>query len=83
MTHSRYLRDMARLMRVRRQLSVDQLAKRLALPRSTIYYWVRDLPLRERSAVELGTLPGGVEPSGARTGGVGTGWQAGGAGVGG
>jgi hypothetical protein len=47
MTHSQHLRDMARLMRVRRQLSVDQLAKRLALPRSTIYYWVRDLPLRE------------------------------------
>jgi hypothetical protein len=29
-------------------LTVDQLAARLALPRSTIYYWVRDLPLRER-----------------------------------
>jgi hypothetical protein len=46
MTHSRYLRDMARLLRLQRQLTVDQLAKRLALPRSTIYYWVRDLPLR-------------------------------------
>jgi hypothetical protein len=46
MTHSRYLRDMARLLRMERQLTVDQLAKRLALPRSTIYYWVRDLPLR-------------------------------------
>jgi hypothetical protein len=47
MTHSQHLREMARLLRVRRQLSVDQLAKRLALPRSTVYYWVRDLPLRE------------------------------------
>ena len=45
MTHSRYLRNMARLLRVERQLSVDQLAARLALPRSTVYYWVRDLPL--------------------------------------
>jgi hypothetical protein len=45
MAHSRYLRDMTRLLRVERQLTVDQLAKRLALPRSTIYYWVRDLPL--------------------------------------
>lgn len=36
---------MARLLRIERQLSVDELAKRLALPRSTIYYWVRDLPL--------------------------------------
>jgi hypothetical protein len=65
MTHSRYLREMARLMRVQRQLSVDQLAKRLALPRSTVYYWVRDLPLRERT--------GGARPAGstrARAGGV-------------
>jgi hypothetical protein len=37
---------MARLMRVEQQLSVDRLALRLALPRSTVYYWVRDLPLR-------------------------------------
>jgi hypothetical protein len=74
---------MARLMRVRRQLSVDQLAKRLALPRSTIYYWVRDLPLRERSAAEQGTRPGGVGPSGAQTGGVGVAAQVGGVGAGG
>jgi hypothetical protein len=46
MTHSRYLRDMARLLRVEQQLTVDELAKRLAVPRSTVYYWVRDLPLR-------------------------------------
>jgi transposase-like protein len=46
MTHSRYLRNMARLLRVERQLSVDKLAARLALPRSTVYYWVRDLPVR-------------------------------------
>ena len=45
MTHSRYLRNMARLLRVEQQLTVDQLATRLALSRSTVYYWVRDLPL--------------------------------------
>jgi hypothetical protein len=38
---------MARSLRVEQQLTVDQLAARLSLPRSTIYYWVRDLPLRE------------------------------------
>jgi excisionase family DNA binding protein len=37
---------MARQLRVEQALTVDQLAERLALPRSTIYYWVRDLPLR-------------------------------------
>jgi hypothetical protein len=32
-------------MRVERQLTIDELAARLALSRSTVYYWVRDLPL--------------------------------------
>jgi hypothetical protein len=47
MAHARYLRQMARALRVEQQLTVDQLAARLSLPRSTIYYWVRDLPLRD------------------------------------
>jgi transposase-like protein len=47
MAHARYLRQMARSLRVEQQLTVDQLAARLSLPRSTIYYWVRDLPLRD------------------------------------
>ncbi len=46
MAHSRYLRQMARSLRVEQELTVDELAARLSLPRSTIYYWVRDLPLR-------------------------------------
>ena len=46
MAHSRYLRQMARSLRVEQRLTVDELAARLSLPRSTIYYWVRDLPLR-------------------------------------
>lgn len=51
MAHSNYLRQMARLLRVEQRLTVDQLASRLALPRSTVYYWVRDLPLREGADV--------------------------------
>lgn len=47
MAHSNYLRRMARLLRVEQRLTVDQLASRLALPRSTVYYWVRDLPLHD------------------------------------
>jgi hypothetical protein len=27
-----------------KRLTIDQLADRLALPRTTIYYWVKDLP---------------------------------------
>ena len=45
MAHAAYLREKARSMRVERQLTIDELAERLALSRSTIYYWVRDLPI--------------------------------------
>jgi hypothetical protein len=34
-------------MRVERQFTIDELAERLALSRTTIYYWVRDLPIAE------------------------------------
>jgi hypothetical protein len=74
MTHSRYLRDIARLLRVERQLTVDQLAKRLALPRSTVYYWVRDLPLRvsPRDGGDAGGTRGrgGAAPAGSRSAGL-------------
>jgi transposase-like protein len=50
MAHSRYLRQMARSLRVEQRLTVDELAARMSLPRSTIYYWVRDLPLRGEGA---------------------------------
>jgi excisionase family DNA binding protein len=46
-------------MRVERQLTIDELAERLALSRSTIYYWVRDLPIP-------GSGPGGEWPEAAR-----------------
>ncbi len=46
-------------MRVERQLSIDELAERLALSRSTIYYWVRDLPIP-------GSGSGGGWPESAR-----------------
>jgi excisionase family DNA binding protein len=45
MAHAAYLREKARSMRVERQFTIDELAERLALSRSTIYYWVRDLPI--------------------------------------
>ena len=36
-------------MRVERNFTIDQISERLALSRTTIYHWVRDLPI-ERSA---------------------------------
>lgn len=32
-------------MRTESNLTIDELAYRLALPRTTIFYWVRDLPI--------------------------------------
>jgi hypothetical protein len=47
MAHAAYIREKARQMRVERRLTIDQIAERLALPRTTIYYWVRDLPITD------------------------------------
>lgn len=43
--HARYLRDRAIQLRGERELTIDELAERLALSRSTIYYWVKDIPI--------------------------------------
>jgi DNA-binding XRE family transcriptional regulator len=51
--HARYLREKARQMRVDKKLTIDQLAERLALPRTTIYYWVSDLPIPPTPARKL------------------------------
>ena len=45
MAYPAYLRDKARQLRRERQLTLDELVERLALPRTTIWYWIADLPL--------------------------------------
>jgi hypothetical protein len=45
MAYPAYVREKARSLRVEKHLSIDEIAERLALPKTTIYYWVRDLPL--------------------------------------
>ena len=59
MTHAPYLREKARALRTERKLTIDELADRLALSRSTVYYWVRDLPIP-------GSASGGGWPRGAQ-----------------
>ncbi len=39
-----YLREKARQLRTERKLSLLEIAERLALPKTTIFYWIRDLP---------------------------------------
>src|SRR5258708_3750112 len=45
MAHPSYLREKARTLRAQRRLTIDELAERLALPPTTIYYWVQDMPI--------------------------------------
>ncbi len=59
MAHPAYLREKARALRAEHRLTIDELAERLALPRTTVYYWVRDMPIP-------GSGPGGPWPEGAR-----------------
>ena len=49
MAYPAYVRDKARELRVSKCLTIDEIAERLALPRTTIFYWVRDLPLARPS----------------------------------
>jgi hypothetical protein len=63
MAHPVYLREKARELRRLKRLTIDELAERLALPRTTIYYWVRDLPIP-------GSGSGGGWPETARRRGI-------------
>lgn len=45
-THPAYIRDKARQMRTEKDLTIDEIAERLAISRQTIFYWVRDLPMK-------------------------------------
>jgi transposase-like protein len=48
MAHAAYLREKAIQLRKERDLTIDELAERLALSRSTIYYWVQDIPITRK-----------------------------------
>ena len=41
--HPAYLKEKARELRTERKLSLLEIAERLALPKTTIFYWIRDL----------------------------------------
>jgi len=58
MAHPAYLREKARSMRTARQFTIDELAERLALSRSTVYYWVRDLPISRAGRANAGQRRG-------------------------
>jgi transcriptional regulator with XRE-family HTH domain len=45
MAYPAYLRERARELRTTKHLSLDEIAERLALPKTTVYCWIVDLPL--------------------------------------
>jgi hypothetical protein len=45
MAHPAYLREKARKLRTQHKLTLDEIVERLALPRTTVFYWIRDLPI--------------------------------------
>jgi len=53
MAHAKYLREKARELRTKKKLTIDELAERLALSRTTIYYWVRDIPIPQTKDQKL------------------------------
>ena len=44
MTHPPYLREKARRLRTERKMSLDEIAECLALGKTTVWYWIKDLP---------------------------------------
>lgn len=47
MTHPPYIREKALEMR-RRGMTLDEIAERLALSKTTVFYWIKDLPIPPR-----------------------------------
>lgn len=49
MAYPAYIREKARELRAEKKLTIDELAERLAIPRTTIFGWVRDLEIPRTS----------------------------------
>lgn len=50
MAYPSYIKEKARQLRADKKLTIDELAERLAIPRTTIYGWVKDLEIPRKPA---------------------------------
>lgn len=48
MTYPPYIREKARQLRLEKKLTIDEIAERLGISRTTIYYWVGELEIPRR-----------------------------------
>src|SRR5581483_11661707 len=60
MAYPRYLRERARELRTDKHLSLGGISERLALPRTTVYYWISDLPLGRSPRWSIGQQKGTI-----------------------
>ena len=58
MAYPAYLWERARELRVKNKLSLDEIAERLALPKTTVWYWIKDLPLGRARRASAGQRKG-------------------------
>lgn len=58
MAYPDYVKQHARRLRTEKHLSIDEIAERLALPKTTIYEWVKDLPLGREKRWSVGQKRG-------------------------
>ena len=58
--HDHHLREKAIRLRTEQQLTLDDIVARLQLPRTTVYYWIKDIPIpftrKQSEAQRKGTL---------------------------
>jgi transcriptional regulator with XRE-family HTH domain len=45
MAYPRYIREKARELRSEKRLTLDEISERLAISKTTVWYWIQDLPL--------------------------------------
>jgi transposase-like protein len=54
MTYPPYMREKARKLRADQELTIDEIAERLGVSRTTVYFWVGDMPRPKRCRARRG-----------------------------